>query len=256
MSRFMNSENLRATAGRLRAVKEALNDRYAGVTAALALADRDSGHVMALSHAADGAGSWALVFEDRASFADTHDPFAAYPVSLMQQLAPSLPDDPATALQVIRDHFDSLDQAAGHGGDDDRVGTEDLEAAADPNNGFPVEVQQAAQYLLDNSGLFSALEIAADGRSLHYDDEFSIEDIDALIEQNGHLQVLMENFDAIDVAHEGGDADGEISLDDLEAAADPDNGFDPAVQVAAQYLLDNRQNPGRIRGRPVQHLAA
>ncbi len=241
MSRFMNSDNLRATAGRLRTVKEALNDRYAGVTAALALADRDSGHVMALSHAADGAGSWALVFEDRASFAETHDPFAAYPVSLMQHLAPSLPTDPATALQVIRDHFDELDQAAGQGGDDDRVGTEDLEAAADPNNGFPVEVQQAARYLLDNQGLFNALEIAADDRSLHYDDEFSIEDIDALLEQNGHLQVLMENFDAVDIAHEGGDADGEISLDDLRAAADPDNGFDPAVQAAAQYLLDNRQ---------------
>ena len=118
---------------------------------------------------------------------------------------------------------------------------EDLEAAANAANGFPVEVQQAAQYLLDNTGLFNTLEIAADGRSLHYDDEFSIEDIDALIEQNGHLQVLMENFDAIDIAHEGGGADGEISLDDLEAAANPDNGFDPAMQEAAQYLLDNRQ---------------
>ncbi len=196
---------------------------------------------MALSHAAEGAGAWALVFEDRASFADTHDPFAAYPVSLMQHLAPSLPTDPATALQVIRDHFDELDQAAGLGGNDDRVGTEDLEAAADAASGFPVEVQQAARYLLDNPGLFNALEIAADDRSLHYDDEFSIEDIDALLEQNGHLQVLMENFDAIDIAHEGGDIDGEISIDDLRAAANPDNGFDPAVQQAAQYLLDNRQ---------------
>ena len=241
MSRMMNSENLRATAGRLRAVKAALDDRYAGVNAALSLADRDAGHVKALSQAAEGAGAWALVFEDRASFADSHDPFAAYPVSLMQHLAPSLPTDPATALQVIRDHFDQLDQAAGLGGDDDRVGMEDLEAAANAANGFPVEVQQAAQYLLDNTGLFNALEIAADGRSLHYDDEFSIEDIDALIEQNGHLQVLMENFDAIDIAHEGGGADGEISLDDLEAAANPDNGFDPAMQEAAQYLLDNRQ---------------
>ena len=118
-----------------------------------ALADRDSGHVMALSHAADGAGSWALVFEDRASFADTHDPFAAYPVSLMQHLAPSLPDrsgDRATGdSRPLRRVGPGCRSRRGRRPGGNRRTSRRQQTLT---NGFPVEVQQAARYLLDNTG--------------------------------------------------------------------------------------------------------
>jgi len=50
--------------------------------------------------------------------------------------------------------------------------------------------------------------------------------------------ILRMYFDQLDTADDGGDADGIISTNDLEAAAE-DPELPPAVQAAARYLLDH-----------------
>ncbi|WCO65831.1 hypothetical protein PO878_15110 [Iamia majanohamensis] len=52
------------------------------------------------------------------------------------------------------------------------------------------------------------------------------------------LAVLQAYFDELDTAHEGGDPDDNVSLDDLEAAAD-DESLPAELRAAARYLLDN-----------------
>jgi|GEM_PF-5825979 len=54
-----------------------------------------------------------------------------------------------------------------------------------------------------------------------------------------HLRVLIANWDEVEQAAGIGGQDGITSTKDLEAVADPNSGFDPQVQRAAQYFLDN-----------------
>ena len=237
--RMLQARRLRELAGALRKAQDDLNDRYTYINTALDLADRGYGSTYELRGAAEGASAWAAVLDDRAAFAETHDPFAGYPVNLMQQMAPTIANDPTEALAIIRSNFDALDQAAGRGGDDDVVGYGDLEAAADPANGFPPEVQAAARYLLDNDGLLRAIDIASDDGP-RPDERFTLADIDAFIEQNGHLEVVITNFEALDIAADGGHTDGHISYEDLRAAA-ADTSLPAAVRESAQYLVDHPQ---------------
>src|SRR5690606_34091402 len=52
------------------------------------------------------------------------------------------------------------------------------------------------------------------------------------------VQTILDHFDHLDIAADGGDLDGYVSTDDLEAAAsDPNAPLE--LQIAARYLLDN-----------------
>ena len=143
-----------------------------------------------------------------------------------------------TAVNVLLSYFDDLDNADDGGDLDGKVSTNDLEAAAnDPN--APFELQAAAQYLLDNPSLLTLVDTGADtdgpGAA---DGEITLPDIETFLQTNEHLRNLVGYEGQLDIAGEGGEPDGEVSTDDLEAAA-ADTSLPEAVRSAAQFLLDN-----------------
>lgn len=142
------------------------------------------------------------------------------------------------AVQTVIDEFDMFD-TAGEGGDPDgRVSRADLEAVANDPCASP-EAQAAAQYLLDNEGLWDLAETAADVRGpMATDGRATKEDLQSFLETNRHLRALEGYEDAIDTAAEGGDPDGHVSSEDLEAAA-ADETLPDEVREAIQHLIDD-----------------
>lgn len=139
-----------------------------------------------------------------------------------------------TALAVLQAHFGVVDVADEGGDPDDNISRDDLEAVA-ADASLPAELQAAAQYLLDNPTLYALVDTGADDRGpLAADDNISRDDLDQFLVANGHLRTLRDHVDQLDVA----DADGYVSRNDLEAAAE-DLSLPPEVRVAAQYLLDH-----------------
>ncbi|MBA3281003.1 MAG: hypothetical protein H0U29_02110, partial [Acidimicrobiia bacterium] len=143
-----------------------------------------------------------------------------------------------TAVNVLLSYFDDLDNADDGGDLDGKVSTNDLEAVAnDPN--APFELQAAAQYLLDNPSLLTLVDTGADSDGpTSADDEITRSDIETFLQTNEHLRNLVGYEGQLDIAAEGGDPNGEVSTDDLEAAA-ADTSLPESVRSAAQFLLDN-----------------
>jgi len=143
-----------------------------------------------------------------------------------------------TALAVLQAHFATLDTADEGGDPDDKVSRDDLEAAAG-DEGLPPELRAAAQYLLDNPTLYGLVDTGDDGSGpVAADGDITRSDLDEFLVANAHLRALRDHVDELDVADEGGDPDGEVSRDDLEAAA-ADESLPDDVRAAAQYLLDH-----------------
>jgi hypothetical protein len=146
-----------------------------------------------------------------------------------------------SSLAILLAYFAEFDTAA-HGGDADGiVSLEDLEAVTG-RTGLPEHVRAAARYLLDNPTLFGLAETMHDSWDPNGadilgggDGRISEEDIRAFLELNAHLRTLEQDFDTFDTAAHGGDADGIVSRNDLEAIA---AGSGP-LATTAQYLLDN-----------------
>lgn len=143
-----------------------------------------------------------------------------------------------TAVAVLQAYFEMVDTAADGGDPDDNVSRDDLEAiAADPN--APPELRAAAQYLLDNPTLYGLVDTGADDRGPGYaDGDISRGDIDGFLEAQGHFRALEGWVDELDTAAHGGDPDGYVSRNDLEAAVE-DMSLPQAVRDAARYLLDH-----------------
>jgi len=143
-----------------------------------------------------------------------------------------------TALAVLLAHFDALDVADEGGDPDGKVSTDDLEAAA-ADESLPAEVRAAAQYLLDNPTLRMLVDTGDDGSGpLAEDGTIKAADLEAFLATNAHLRVVQDNLGVLDTADDGGDRDGYVSRDDLEAAAD-DASLSDDVRAAARYLLDH-----------------
>jgi hypothetical protein len=144
------------------------------------------------------------------------------------------------ALMIVLANLDLFDQAAGRGGDDDVVGLPDLEAiASDPN--VAAHVREAAQYLLDNRLLLSMASIADEPTSFEVQPSaarLTPAGISRFLEYNEALRGVGLHFDRLDTAHEGGDPDGYVSVDDLEAAAE-DRTLPVELREAASFLLAN-----------------
>ena len=140
------------------------------------------------------------------------------------------------ALAILLQHFDELDIAKDGENPDGRVSDEDLEAAAGDESRSDM-LRAAAQYLLDNSTMLDRLDTI---RTRHDrpNGTFDREDLEVFIEMNDAMTDLWAERDAIDTAAHGGDGDGTISVDDLEAAA-ADSSLPASVRAAAQWFLDH-----------------
>ncbi len=145
-----------------------------------------------------------------------------------------------TAVSVLLEHFDRLDTADDGGDPDGLVSRDDVEAvAADPT--APWELQAAARYLLDNPTLYTLVDSGADGGGpWSSDGDIKRADIETFLQTNEHLRDLVAWSgwaDHFDTADEGGDGDGHVSDDDLEAVASDDS-VPQSVRDAARFLLD------------------
>ncbi|QUY40351.1 peptidoglycan-binding protein [Acaryochloris marina] len=168
---------------------------------------------------------------------------------------------PMRAFDVIRNNADVFDVAAGKGDIDSVIGMADLEIIADPDESFDAELQQAAQYLVDNPILFARMEVANDSDSfakafringdasavgdLREDSKFDIDEINVFLTQNQHLRTIYNNADKLDIAKQHKNPDSSISTDDLNAvvSAKYSTGYyvyAEDLRDAAQYLLDDR----------------
>ncbi len=136
------------------------------------------------------------------------------------------------ALAIVSAYLAEFDTAAEGGDPDGDVSRDDLEAAA-ADTSLPQHLRDAAQHLLDSPHLFSLAAAVGDTG-----DVVDAEGIATFLALNSQLRVVQDNFAALDVAHEGGDADGHVSEEDLEAAA-ADTSLPQEVRDAARWLLDH-----------------
>jgi hypothetical protein len=143
-----------------------------------------------------------------------------------------------------------LFDTAGRGGDPDGVvGLPDLEAIAnDPNQ--PQYLRDAARYLLGNRMLLSMASVITDP-STPYEIEpdngrLTADGITLFLQFNQSLNAIGRNFDRLDTAAHGGDTDGYVSVNDLNAAAN-DMSLPAEVRAAAQFLLDHGELTQRIQ---------
>lgn len=67
------------------------------------------------------------------------------------------------AAQILKDNLDLFDQAAGFGVQDHRIGKADLEAIAKNNSPEMEQQRKAAQFLLDNQSIYDAIDVAHTG---------------------------------------------------------------------------------------------
>ncbi len=151
------------------------------------------------------------------------------------------------ALAVVLASIDELDRAAGRGGADGFVGRRDLEAVLDDPTRSPA-LRGAAGYLLANPVLLSQLSLVRQPVAFDPGAEdvgFDAEDVRLFIELNATLRVVVGRFAELDTAHEGGQPDGHVSVDDLEAAA-ADADLSDDVRAAALWLLDHPMQTQRL----------
>jgi nitrogen regulatory protein PII len=83
------------------------------------------------------------------------------------------------AAQVIKNNFTAVDTAAHGGAPDGIISVNDLAAAGDFLNGYPLDVQNAANHIRNNPDLFRALDVAAHGGI--GDGHISVNDLNAFI---------------------------------------------------------------------------
>jgi hypothetical protein len=149
-----------------------------------------------------------------------------------------------SSLAIVMAWFSTFDTADEGGDADGLVSRGDLEAAA-ADESLPEHVRAAAAYLLANPVLFGLAETVnepGDVRGARGDGLLSTDDVTTFLAFNAALRTVGQGFEAFDTAAEGGDPDGVVSLDDLEAMA---AGTGPAAD-AARWLLDHPTQHDRL----------
>ncbi len=134
--------------------------------------------------------------------------------------------DELMAFEGFKQHFDVIDNATG-GETDGSVSMRDLQHVVDHPDEFDVEVVAAATALLSQPGLQYRLDtgvengnvVNAEGRfggTRADDGHFTLDDLE-MFEVKQNISFLVgENYDDIDIAHEGGETDGFLSKHDFE----------------------------------------
>ncbi len=145
------------------------------------------------------------------------------------------------SLTLLLAYFDTADIAAEGGDLDGKVSRDDLEAMAG-NTALPQYVRDAASHLLASPALFDLAAHLGDD-----DDRLTTSGIATLLDLNAQLRTVEANFEDLDVAHDGGDPDGHVSDEDLEAAA-ADPSLPQEVRDAARWLLDHDEARGTLGG--------
>ncbi|MEW6277937.1 MAG: hypothetical protein AB1758_04885, partial [Candidatus Eremiobacterota bacterium] len=167
------------------------------------------------------------------------------------------PEGPMTlgrAAAILKKYFPLLDTAAGHGGQDGKIGKNDLEAiAAAP--GAPPDLRAAVEFLLNNPAMLDALDTAAGVGDR--DGIIGMQDLDKAIENHPAdavgprkegepmtlaraAAILHQNFDIVDTAAGIGQPDGVIGKPDLEAiVGGRAPNAPPELREACEFLLAN-----------------
>jgi len=170
--------------------------------------------------------------------------------------------DAETSLDALEEEFETLDLNG-----DGQVSKDELEKIVEyfdtqsPYFGIPIEppndnpyiprrIAAIARYFVSREDLIDRLDVGSEGGQGN--GKISLDDINAVREENQALRVILENRDIFDIANQqdASKADQEISKDDLRAIANGEFQQDhpdfEQLQEAAQYLLDNDRFFDRI----------
>ncbi len=143
-----------------------------------------------------------------------------------------------SSIDNILDNFADLETADGGGAEDGIVSKGDLEAALEEGNLDP-ELADDIRELLDHMEAEGIVHLSKDEL-----EDMKGEDDDALpanpedMTDAQALEVLLENFDDVEIRALGGDRDDNIGENDLRAIAD-DEKADPHLREAAERLLED-----------------
>ena len=144
-----------------------------------------------------------------------------------------------TALLVVLAHLDMIEVRGNDPDADGIVGRSDLEDVAGDED-LPEYVRAAAQYLLDNPVFTSMASIVDVPTAYQFrPDEVHLtgDGIELFLQYNAALRAAGLGFDRLDAAGDD-ETDGEVSWDNLEAAAG-DDGLPESLQEAAAFLVAN-----------------
>lgn len=204
-----------------------------------------SGSITTVVEAAGQLGAWTGVVALAFRYGDPRllDLIEAYP-HLADELLSGFDDTEIgaeSALVILLAYFDLFDQAK-TGEEDGEVSLDDLWVMTCSTD-LPPYVAAAAAYLHDDPTLFDLIETIDDDMTYardvvggNGDGKISRRDIENFRAFNDHIETVEQNFSTFDTAaHPDGDADGKISVGDLEAMA----GGEGRLAEAASWLLDH-----------------
>jgi hypothetical protein len=168
--------------------------------------------------------------------------------SMREQFKPSVLEKPQSegqVAQVLKDHIDQLDSAAG-GRKDGIFGARDLEKVATDPNSSP-ELRAAAEQVLADPNLYHGLDV---GNGPRVDDRISAGDLDKVIENEKKSNSgssaptfkdladrLNRSFDTFDSA-KNGRKDGKVSREDLEIVSRDESKSEADRTLAKELLAD------------------